>query len=228
MAVERKTSILSTRVQQAESNELRRALMNVEYTGRQCEITPAIRKEVETRLTKIRKILGNRFETKVILVVEKHRHKAEITIKPRNGPLVGVAQAGDMNAAIHGAFEHLENQAVKYKSRWRTRKRRQPQSSSPRQWIGGMLQDGNGSAREKEGHAILDLVAHKFPAVAPSTAVHLVRSTEAVAIHPMTLEEAIKEAHFRDRDVFVFRDPQGKVMVLHRTRDGKMELIEAP
>jgi putative sigma-54 modulation protein len=44
----------------------------------------------------------------------------------------------------------------------------------------------------------------------------------------MTLEEAIKEAHFRDRDVFVFRDPQGKVMVLHRNCDGKLELIEAP
>ena len=51
---------------------------------------------------------------------------------------------------------------------------------------------------------------------------------QAVALRPMTLEEAIKEAHFRDRDVFVFRDPKGKVMVLHRTRDGKMELIEAP
>ena len=29
-------------------------------------------------------------------------------------------------------------------------------------------------------------------------------------------------------DVFVFRDPKGKLMILHRTRDGKMELIEAP
>jgi putative sigma-54 modulation protein len=199
--------------------------MNVEYTGRQCEITPAIRKEVETRLTKIRKILGNRFETKVILVVEKHRHKAEITIKPRNGPLVGVAQAGDMNAAIHEAFEHLENQAVKYKTRWRTRKRRPAQSSSGVPWDGRAAQ---AAAGEEKRDAVLDLVAHKFPAVAPSTAVHLVRSTEAVALRPMTLEEAIKEAHFRDRDVFVFRDPKGKVMVLHRTRDGKLELIEAP
>jgi putative sigma-54 modulation protein len=199
--------------------------MNVEYTGRQCEITPAIRKEVETRLTKIRKILGNRFETKVTLAVEKHRHKAEITIKPRNGPLVGVAQAGDMNAAIHEAFEHLENQAVKYKSRWRTRKRRPAQSSSASRWDGRGAQEG---ARDDEKYAVLDLVAHKFPAVNPSTAVHLVRSTDAVALRPLTLEEAIKEAHFRDRDVFVFRDPKGKVMVLHRTRDGKLELIEAP
>ncbi len=44
----------------------------------------------------------------------------------------------------------------------------------------------------------------------------------------MTLEEAIKEAEFRDREVFVFRDASGKVKVLHRTKDGKMELIEAP
>ena len=69
--------------------------MNVEYTGRHYEVTPAIRKDVESGLVKIRKILGNKFETKVVLAVEKHRHKAEITITPRNGPLVGLAQAGD-------------------------------------------------------------------------------------------------------------------------------------
>jgi hypothetical protein len=28
--------------------------------------------------------------------------------------------------------------------------------------------------------------------------------------------------------VFIFRDPKGKLLILHRTRDGKMELIEAP
>ena len=66
--------------------------MNVEYTGRQYEIPSTIRKEVETGLNKIRKILGDRFETKVILAVEKHRNKAEITINPPNGPIVGLAQ----------------------------------------------------------------------------------------------------------------------------------------
>jgi putative sigma-54 modulation protein len=42
----------------------------------------------------------------------------------------------------------------------------------------------------------------------------------------MTLEEAVKEAEFRDREVFVFRDHEGGVKVLHRTKDGKLELIE--
>jgi putative sigma-54 modulation protein len=198
--------------------------MNVEYTGRHYEVTPANRKDVETGLSKIRKILRNRFDTKVVLAVEKHRHKAEITINSRVGPLVGLAQAGDMNAAIGEALEHLEKQALRNKTRIITRKRR-----NHSRWNGEAKAE---PAAAKSAAAVAattaSMVVHKFPAVAKSTEVHLVRSDEAVALRPMTLEEAIKEAHFRDRDVFVFRDPKGKVMVLHRTRDGKMELIEAP
>ena len=198
--------------------------MNVEYTGRQYEVTSNIRKEVETGLAKIRKILKDKFHTKVILTVEKHRHKAEITISPRNGPLVGLAQARDMTTAIGEALGHLEKQAVKYNTRWRTRKR-QPREK----WNGEPQPPANGhvSVGVTEATSVPVLV-HKFPAVSKTTAVHLAHPSDAVALRPMTLEEAIKEAHFRDRDVFVFRDPKGRVMILHRTRDGKMELIEAP
>jgi putative sigma-54 modulation protein len=197
--------------------------MNVEYTGRQYEITPAIRKEVETGLTKLRKILGDRFETKVVLTVEKHRHKAEITITPRKGPLVGLAQATDMSSAVGEALEHLQKQAVKYKTRWISKKRK-----SAKKWNGHEAPEETKMAVGTTQATAIPMVVHKFPAVSKSTEVHLVRSDDAVALRPMTLEEAIKEAHFRDRDVFVFRDPKGKVMVLHRTRNGKMELIEAP
>ena len=198
--------------------------MNVEYTGRHYEVTPAIRKDVESGLTKIRKILGDKFETKVVLAVEKRRHKAEITIRPRNGPLVGLAQAGDMPSAVSEALDHLEKQAVKYKTRWRSKKRH-----DLKKWNGkAVQQDSLPTAIGLAETAEISLVVHKFPAIAKSTEVHLVRSEDAVAMRPMTLEEAIKEVHFRDRDVFVFRDPKGKLMVLHRTRDGKMELIEAP
>jgi len=204
--------------------------MNVEYTGRHYEVTSTIRKEIETGLSKIRKILGDRFETKVVLSLEKKRHKAEITITPRNGPIVGLAQAGDMSAAVNEAMEHIEKQAVKYKTRWRTKKRRNHKSISPKKWNGSgeAPQDVVATAVGLNEETAVDVVVHKFPAVAKSTEVHLVRSEDAVALRPMTLEEAIKEAHFRDRDVFVFRDPKGRVMVLHRNREGKMELIEAP
>jgi len=98
--------------------------MNVEYTGRHYEVTPANRKDVEAGLTKIRKILRDRFAANVILAVEKRRHKAEITINSRMGPLVGLAQARDMNLAIGEALEHLERQALKNKTRIITQKRR--------------------------------------------------------------------------------------------------------
>src|SRR5580658_8558383 len=121
--------------------------MNVEYTGRHCEITPAIRKEVETALAKIRKILGDRFEAHVILAVEKHRHKAEITISPRNGPIVGLAQAKDMTIAVNEALDHLEKQAVKYKTKWQSRKRSARKSEEVKKWNGHSVPlDGAGAS----------------------------------------------------------------------------------
>src|ERR1700693_495254 len=110
--------------------------MNVEYTGRHYVVTSIIRKEVETGLTKIRKILGDRFETKVILSVEKHRNTAEITISPRNGLLVGLAQAKDMSIAVNEALDHLEKQAVKYKTRWQSKKRSARKSEEVKKWNG--------------------------------------------------------------------------------------------
>jgi putative sigma-54 modulation protein len=211
--------------------------MNVEYTGRQYTVTATIRKEVETGLTKIRKILGDRFDSKVILAVEKHRHKAEITISPRNGPLVGLAQAKDMILAVNEALDHLERQAVKYKTRWMSKKRSARKSEEVKKWNGHSPRVDETAAQSQGGlqtvvglseKTAVPVMVHKYPAIAKTTEVHLVRTDEAVAMRPMTLEEAIKEAHFKDRDVFVFRDPKGKVMILHRTRDGKMELIEAP
>ncbi|MFI5102486.1 MAG: ribosome hibernation-promoting factor, HPF/YfiA family [Terriglobales bacterium] len=197
--------------------------MNVEYTARKCVITPTIRKEVETGLNKIRKILGDRFETKVILAVEKRQHKAEITINPPNGPIVGLAQTTDMVSAVNEALDHLQKQALKHKTKWLSKKRK-----AGKKFDGHSLEENMEAALGLAENATVSVLVHKFPSVARTTEVHLVHAKDSVALHPMTLEEAIKEAHFRDKDVFVFRDPRGKLMVLHRTRDGKMEMIEAP
>jgi putative sigma-54 modulation protein len=44
----------------------------------------------------------------------------------------------------------------------------------------------------------------------------------------MTIEEAVKDTEFRDRDLLVFRNQAGDLYVLHRRRDGQMELVEIP
>ena len=199
--------------------------MNVEYTGRQYEVTPAVRKQVEHGLGKLEKLFGSTFDSHVILTLEKHRHIAEITIKVRNHPIVGIAESTDMSVAVGEALDKIDRQAIKYKTRWRSKKRHARKT----QWSPALpKQQAQQMAVGSNVAAAVPVVVHSFPAVAKLTETHVVKSADSVAMRPMTLEEAVKEAEFRDRDVFVFRDPEGRVKVLHRKKDGKMELIEAP
>jgi putative sigma-54 modulation protein len=199
--------------------------MNVEYTGRQYEVTPAVRKQVEHGLGKLEKLFGSTFDSHVILTLEKHRNIAEITIKIRNHPIVGIAEATDMTAAVGEALDKIDRQAIKYKSRWRAKKR-QPRKT---QWPKAVSkEEAQRMAVGSNAATAVPVVVHSFPAVTKLTEAHVVKSADSVAMRPMTIEEAVKEAEFRDRDVFVFRDPEGRVKVLHRKKDGKMELIEAP
>ncbi len=200
--------------------------MNVEYTGRQFEITPTTRKQVEGGLEKIQKILGD-FEAHVILSVEKRRHIAEITIAVRNHPpIVGLAEAAEMATAIGGALDKIERQSVKYKTRWKSKKR---QARKKLEQTGETQQETTiAIAVNGDLTTAVPVKVHSFPNVVKITETHVVRSSDSVSYKPLSVEEAVKEAEFRDREVFVFRDLQGKVKVLHRKRDGKMELIEAP
>jgi putative sigma-54 modulation protein len=197
--------------------------MNVEYTGRQCEITPDIRKQVEVGLKKLTRILGDNFESKVILSVEKHRCKAEITVAGRINPVVGLAESTEMNLAVGEALDKIERQIVKHRARTRNIKRQ-----AKKKWVGEAPLPELRMAVGTSTTTAIPVVVHTFPAASRITEAHVVTSTDSVALRPMTLEEAVKEAEFRDREVFVFRDAEGRVKVLHRKKDGKMELIEAP
>jgi putative sigma-54 modulation protein len=199
--------------------------MNVEYTGRQCEVTPAIRKQVEHGLAKITRIFGeNNFKTQVILTSEKYRQIAEITVMVRDKPIVGLAEGTEMLLVVGEALDHIERQAIKFKSRRRTKKRHPKKKKWPAPEQARKMQVSVGATAT----TAVPVVVHTYPALVRTTEAHVVPAQDAVAMRPLTLEEAIKECEFRDRDVFVFRDPQGRVKVLHRTKDGKMELIEAP
>ena len=198
--------------------------MNVEVIGRQYNITPAVRKEVEAGLDKLTKILGESFKSKVILSVEKHRNLAEITIKRRAQDLVGLGESTDMRTAIGEALDHIEKQALKHNNRRRNikRKGKADWKESPEGEQALTIAVGSTAT------TAVPVIVHKFPSVTRTTEAHLTRSQDAVALRPMTVEEAVKECEFRDRDVFVFRDKKGRVNVLHRRKDGKIELIEAP
>jgi putative sigma-54 modulation protein len=220
--------------------------MQVEYTGRQVTITKALRSQAEEGIGRIAKILGKTFKAHVILTSEKYRNAAEVTVKTRLQSLVGASESTSMETALREALTRTETQAVRLKNRIRAKKRLpkddkdvvEPALVRPRRAaripaMAAVAEDHAVTAKattngNSHARSVLPVTVHSFPAKVPIHEPHVVRSNDSVALRPMTLEEAVKEAEFRDRDVFVFRDNEGKVKVLHRKRDGKMELIEAP
>ena len=213
--------------------------MQIEYTGRQVTITRALRILAEAGIDRIVKILGRVINVHIILSATKYRQTAEVTIKTRSSEIVGVAESNNMESSLREALEKVETQAIRLRKKHQTKKRqpkeeklaaelqlmrpRRPAKPAPAAEASATAKS-NGNGR---GKTIIPVTVHSFPIKAAVQEPHIVRSTDSVALRPMTIEEAVKEAEFRDRDVFVFRDNKGSVKVLHRKRDGKMELIEA-
>jgi len=210
--------------------------MNLEYTGRQTTITKKLKTQTEAGLERIAKIIGNGGSVHVILTTEKYRHTAELTVQTRSLKLVASCEATDMETSLRDALATIEKQAIKHTKRKTTIKRNAKEGV--RQVAVSALVDGaaetvgvelvKAASRNGDARKAVPMLVHSFPSQSPLAEPHLVRSKDGVAMRPMTLEEAVKEAAFRDREVFVFRDHGGQAMVLHRKRDGKMELIEVP
>jgi len=209
--------------------------MNLDYTGRQTTVTKKLKAQTEAGLARIEKIIGSAGSVHVILTTEKYRRTAEVTVQTRNLKLVAACEATDMEMALRDALAAIEKQAIRQKKKKVTIKRhakegvRQVALAEPEDDAVAVTQTEkipvtkNGSARKA-----VPMLVHSFPSETPLVEPHLVRSNDGVALRPMSLEEAVKEAAFRDREVFVFRDHGGQALVLHRKRDGKMELIEVP
>jgi putative sigma-54 modulation protein len=216
--------------------------MQIEYTGRQLTVSPALHVIGDEGIERIGKILGRITTAHIILTAEKYRQTAEVTIKTKLQSIVGLCESTSMETALREAIAKAETQAIRHKDKLRAVKRKPKEEKSPeeselarthRTGKDIVLQgsaaepatNGNGNGRAKPA---IPVTVHSFPAKAPMIEPHVVRSIDSIALRPMSLEEAVKEAEFRDREVFVFRDNQGSLKVLHRKRDGKMELIEVP
>jgi putative sigma-54 modulation protein len=210
--------------------------MDVEYTGRQASVTKKLKMQTEAGLARITKILGNSGNVHVILATDKYRQIAEVTIQTRNQKLVAACKSTEMVIALRDALVKIEQQAIRYKKRKMTIKRHGKSDtviSAARvaEEVAAPSEPAvaaRTSAKASTGRKAVPMLVHSFPSHSPLSEPHVAKSTDGVALRPMSLEEAVKEAAFRDRDVFVFRDHGGQAMVLHRKRDGKMELIEVP
>ncbi|HEX7727743.1 MAG TPA: HPF/RaiA family ribosome-associated protein [Terracidiphilus sp.] len=208
--------------------------MTVEFTARQVNVTKALRSQAEDGMERIARILGKTVRTSITLSTQRHLSIVEIAIKARVQSIVAAGKAATMESALRQALAHAELQAQRYRDRLVERKRlpkdekvhAAPPLARPKTRAAEPeLPDSNGHVTPRTRASI---AVHSFPARKTVVEPHILKSSEAIAIKPMSMEEAVKDAEFRDRDLLIFRNPAGDLYVLHRRRDGQMELVEIP
>ncbi len=187
--------------------------MRVHITGRQVEITPALREFTEDKLKKIEKLLGGPIEAHVVLAVEKRRHHAEIQVKSRTALISGDRETADLYASIGDVVEKLEHQARKHKEKLTSNKKREGHrlaTSRAAAASAGFPAEPTRSSRSGG--------ARRAPRILPS---------DRYRLKPLSAEDAAMELESGGGDLLVYRDDQTyRVNVVYRRRDGDFGLVD--
>ena len=157
--------------------------MRLDITGRQIDITPALRTLIERRLGRLERMLNDSaISAQVVLTKEKYRHRTEMIIHARGDNMLrglGVGTAWPLS--VKQAAEKIEQQAQKVKSKWAERKRR-----------------GSGSRDAT-------VRAASAPVDGRESATPRVVRARGYAVKPMSVEDAAIEVEGRPEAFVVFR-----------------------
>jgi len=207
--------------------------MEVEFTARQVKITKALRTQAADGLERIARILGKTARASITFGAQRHLQLVEITVQVRLQTIVAAGKADTLDAALHEAINHAVNQARRYRDKRLERKRLPKEEkvltalpvSRPKARAAEPALDA-ADQKPAKAKARTSIAVHSFPNRATVVEPHILKSGEAISLKPMSIEEAVKDAEFRDRDLVIFRNLTGEMFVLHRRRDGQMELVE--
>lgn len=177
--------------------------MRFNITGRNVEVTKALRKMIEDKLSRLNKFFLDNIEVNVRLRVTKNRHAMEVTIPVKGGTLIRAeVESTDMYANIDEALDVLERQLAKYKTRIRNKVR----VDSP---FKDNLAFFDGDDETVEGEIKIE-------------------RSKRFDLKPMFPEEACLEMELLGHDFFVFTNGDtGEVNVVYkRKKEGTYGLIE--
>ena len=91
--------------------------MKLKVTGRNIEVTDAIKNHLDKIIDKSFLRLGESTGVHVSLHVEKYRHMAEVTVKTKGFTAHATDETGDLYITMDNAFGKIEKQLKKYKER---------------------------------------------------------------------------------------------------------------
>jgi putative sigma-54 modulation protein len=91
--------------------------MNLQLTGHQLEITPAIRGYVTSKLERLTRHFDNVIDVTVILSVDKLQQRIEANVHVRGRDIFCESIDENMYAAIDSLVDKLDRQIIKHKEK---------------------------------------------------------------------------------------------------------------
>jgi len=178
--------------------------MQVEFTGRQTEVSAVARAAVTRRLDKLEKVLHGITRVHVVLTADKHRRIAEVTVHSPHLKLTAAEESDELALAAANVMDRLVRQAQRHLGRQRSRKRSDTRRGVAAIWSGIL------SPRD---------------VAAPGNA--RVVQTRRVLPRLMSVDEAILELEADGEELLVFRDSStDQLHVLYKRKDGRLGVIE--
>jgi putative sigma-54 modulation protein len=173
--------------------------MLVTVTGKNVEVTDALRDYSEKKVAKV----GKFFEkspvgAQVTFSTERGKHIVDITIQVNGLLLRGEEKTTDMYSSIDGAVDKIERQIHKFKTRI------------------------NRKLHNDDNKIIVSALAPHEEQAAP-----IIKRNKRFTIKPMSAEEAVMQMDLLGHDFFVFSNSEtDEVNVVYRRKDGNYGLIE--
>jgi putative sigma-54 modulation protein len=191
--------------------------MATEISGRNVEVTPELRRLIETKLAKIQeKLFDDVIDVRCVLQVEKYRNICEILITGKDHDVKTVQESDEsMQDAINMAIDHLKRQAQKNRKKIRDHHRKDGgRSKQPvTEWAVQVLEPGklrgNGN-----GNTAGDANAPR------------IIKTANLPIRAMSIEHAALMLDDSKNEFIVFRDVDTeKISVIYKRKDNNLGLI---
>lgn len=192
--------------------------MHVTVTGRNIDLTPALKEYLADKLQRAQKHFDQSLECTALLSVAKNpsianSQTAEVTVKVNGSVIRGEESTENMYASIDLVADKIERQLRKYKTRYYHKGNKSPRGHEPVSSVdvGAEIDDDFTIAKD----TALDDIRPK-----------IVRS-KRFPLKPMFPEEACKHMDLLGHDFFMFINSEtSHVNTVYHRRDGNYGLIE--
>ena len=175
--------------------------MKIIITGKNVDLTDAIKDRVNDKLSKLDKFFTNETTATITLKKENGKDVAEINI-PVKGNLLRVSERQDnLFAAIDTAADKLERQIRKYRTKIHDKKI---------QTIMRNIAEGNFSEEKVDDEP---------------TDIKIVKKKQML-LKPMDEEEACMQLDMIGHSFFIYQNTNGKICVAYKRGDGNFGIIE--